>query len=89
VPAQRTALETYLSRGDVSLPEKAKLLGGLASPATFISDNLLTPNPPPDDDLARLRQYATVLQQWQQQSRFTPLQGEMATVAARLHAQTE
>jgi hypothetical protein len=88
VPAQRAALETYLARGDVGLEEKTKLLGGRASPASFVSDNLLTQPPAPGDDLTRLQNYAGVLQQWQQQQRFPELRVEMARLENRLRAQT-
>lgn len=89
VPAQRAALETYLSRADVGLEEKTKLLGGLASPASFVSDNLLTPNLPPGDDLPRLQHYASVLAEWQQQGRFPELRSAMARLEGRLKAQVQ
>ncbi|MGV3532114.1 MAG: hypothetical protein ACO1QR_07065 [Chthoniobacteraceae bacterium] len=86
VPAERAALEVYLARQDVTHDEKAKLIRALATPTSFISDNLLTENPPPDDDLARLRHYGTVLQEWQAQGRFPQLQNEIAQMNGRIAA---
>jgi hypothetical protein len=87
VPAQRAAVETYLARPDVTLEEKTKFLAAFATPASFVSDNLLTSNPPPSDDLARLRHYGTVLQEWQQRGQFPQLQNEMARKGGRVAAQ--
>lgn len=85
-PAQRQALEVYLARGDVSLPEKTKLLKALATPASFVSENLLTASPPPEADDSPLRdqQLSQTLDQWMQQGRFPQLQEEMGRVRAQL-----
>ncbi len=85
-PAQRQALETYLSRNDVSLPEKTKLLNALATPASFVSENLLTPSPATttDDSPARTQQLTQTLDQWLQQNRFPELQGEMGELRQRV-----
>ena len=42
-PAQRADAEAYLQRTDVSDAEKDKFVARLATPAGFVSDNLLTP----------------------------------------------
>jgi hypothetical protein len=42
-PAQDTQAQAYLQRADVSQAEKEKFLARLATPAGFVSDNLLTP----------------------------------------------
>lgn len=85
-PAQRQALETYLARNDVSLPEKTKLLKALATPASFVSDNLLTstPSAPVDDSPFRTQQLSQTLDQWLQQNRFPELQGEMGQLRQRV-----
>lgn len=49
-PEQVGALETYFSRTDVSPAEIAKVVDGLASPGSFVSNNLLTTSTPPDPD---------------------------------------
>jgi hypothetical protein len=85
-PAQRAALETYLSRPDVTVPEKAKLLQALAVPASFVSDNLLTPPPRIDEDdgASRHQQLIALYSQWQTQNRFPELRQEIGKVQARL-----
>jgi hypothetical protein len=42
-PMQDAEAETYLNRADVTEGEKVKFLARLATPAGFVSDNLLTP----------------------------------------------
>lgn len=85
-PAQRVALEAYLARGDVTLPEKQKLLRALATPAAFVSDNLITSSPMPeaDDGQARLKQLAGVFAQWQAQNKFPDLKPDMLQIQGRL-----
>ena len=83
-PAQQTALETYLGRVDVGVAEKTKLLQALATPASFVSDNLLTPPPVPGDDAARQRTLGTVLGGWLQGNRFPELAGVMAQVRGEI-----
>jgi curved DNA-binding protein CbpA len=43
-PTQDAEAETYLNRPDVTEAEKEKFLARLATPAGFLSDNLLTPS---------------------------------------------
>jgi hypothetical protein len=42
-PVQKTQAETYLQRTDISYDEKSKFLARLGMPASFVSNNLLTP----------------------------------------------
>ncbi|MHA3770977.1 hypothetical protein ACXR0O_05500 [Verrucomicrobiota bacterium sgz303538] len=83
---QRKALETYLARTDVSVAEKTKLVKALATPAAFVSENLLTPSPlaDADDSPVREQQLNQLLTQWLTQNRYPELQGEMARVQQRI-----
>lgn len=83
---QRKALEAYLARTDVSVAEKTKLVKALATPAAFVSENLLTPSPSADvdDSPVREQQLNQLLNQWLTQNRYPELQGEMARVQQRI-----
>ncbi len=84
-PAQLQALEAYLSRGDVSVPEKTKLLKALATPASFVSENLLTVSTAPEDDsVVRDQQLSQTFDQWIKQGRFPQLQGTMQQIQGQL-----
>jgi hypothetical protein len=83
-PAQQAALENYLDRGDVGVDEKTKLLNELASPASFVSDTLLSAAPAPDDGIAHQQAYSALLGRWMSTSRFPALQGVMQQVQTRL-----
>ena len=79
-PAQLRAVETYLSRPDVSQQEKVKLLGGLTTPGSFVSDNLFTEPakpPTPEQDARRADTLQRVGQQWLQSGRFPTLGAEL------------
>jgi hypothetical protein len=70
---QRNAVEAYLNRADVSFDEKAKVIASLVSPASFISDALLSapalrPEPP-----ARQNAVPTTLRAWSTDQRFAGL----------------
>lgn len=81
-PAQLKAVEDYLSRPDVTQEAKAKLLGGLTMPGTFVSDNLFTdpPKPPtPEQDAARAATLQRVGSQWLQSGKFPNLNTELQT----------
>ena len=82
--AQRHAVEQYLSRGDVSLPEKGKFLKASAAPTTFISDNLLTTPAPPPDDTARRQALSAATADWMKTGRFPELQPEITQLHRRL-----
>jgi hypothetical protein len=85
VPAQRQAVESYLSRRDVSVQEKSKFLKMLATPASFVSDNLLTQSAPPvTDDSARTALVSKVTQEWIQSPRFPELKGAFQQLSLRL-----
>ncbi len=81
---QRLALETYLSRGDVTFAEKSKLLKGLAIPSSFVSDNLLTPPPVEIDDTLRLSTLAKTAEQWLAMNRFPELHNELLSLRQRI-----
>jgi hypothetical protein len=72
-PLQREALETYLDRADVSAREKEKCLQGLATPASFVSDNLLTTSQPTPENPSRQIAFEQTLQGWVQSNRFPAL----------------
>jgi hypothetical protein len=81
-PAQRAMFEFYLARTDVSFDEKTKALKALASPGQFISENLITPPPSPDDDSAREAAVLSAATDWSR--RFPELNAPLATLRERL-----
>lgn len=83
-PAQRHAVETYLSRPDVSLPEKSKLLSGIAEPASFVSDNLLSGPPPAEPGLARRAGLLTATDDWLRSGRYGELQSQIEQLQTQL-----
>lgn len=74
-PLQKQAVEIYLTRPDVPLAEKQKLIRGLATPGSFVSPGLLTTPAPRESNPALLRQ---TLPGWS--TRFPELAGEIAGV---------
>lgn len=74
VPAQKTEVETYLSRADVASPAKEKLIAGLGIQTDFVSNNLLTA-PPPSSDPSRSSAEAvkSTLAGWLASDRFPAL----------------
>lgn len=83
-PPQKQALEHYLARTDLSVAEKSKLLQALETPASFVSDNLLTSPPPETDDDARRVALQTAVSEWIKARRFAELAGELQQLALRL-----
>jgi len=91
-PAQRQALETYLSRSDVSTAEKTKLLSGLLAPGTFVSDNLLTPLPaPPTDESSTRQQNAlnSAINDWLASNRFPDIRSQLQQTQTILQARPQ
>jgi hypothetical protein len=86
-PAQRQAVETYLSRADVEPKEKTKLLNGIASPGSFTADNLLTLPPPEDDAPEKVAALQKTVGEWVAGNRFPSLLPVLLQLQARL--QTE
>lgn len=82
--AQRAAVEIYLGRPDVTAEEKVKLLKGLATPATFVAETLLTEPPPPDDGTARLAALARATSDWLAAERFPDLRPHLQQLQQRL-----
>jgi hypothetical protein len=82
--AQRAAVEIYLGRPDVTADEKSKLLKGLATPATFVAETLLTEPPPPDDGAARLAALARATGEWLAADRFSDLRPQLQQLQQRL-----
>ncbi len=83
-PQQRQAVEMYISRPDVGLAEKTKLLKGLLAPASFVSENLLTQPPPPVDDSVRLATLEKTVGEWIKVNRFPELQPELQRLQSRM-----
>ena len=86
-PAQRAALEIYLGRPDIALAEKTKLLNAIATPASFVSENLLTESaPPPADDgtAARREALGKVASDWLTTNRFPDLKAPLTQLERRL-----
>ncbi len=81
---QKTALEYYLSRPDIAAAEKTKLLKALATPASFVSENLLTGAPPEIDDTKREQALLAVTGQWVTSNRFPALQNQLLQLQRRL-----
>lgn len=74
---QRQAVETYLSRQDVTAAEKAKLLSMFASPGTFVDDTLVTERPAADDAPQRAAGLQTAIGDWLKSNRFPDLNGPL------------
>ncbi len=83
-PGQKTALEFYLGRPDIADAEKTKLLKALATPAAFVSENLLTPPPPEPDDAAREHAILAATQEWLTGKRFPALESQLLQLQRRL-----
>jgi hypothetical protein len=83
-PEQRQLVEAYLSRPDVTPAEKQKLLGGLASPGTFVSDNLLTPPTPAEESPDRIKNLRKTVGDWLQTNRFPELTPALRVLGSRL-----
>jgi hypothetical protein len=81
---QKTALEFYLGRPDTTLEEKDKLLKALATPASFVSDNLLTDSPPELDEAQREHAILAALHEWLTNRRFPSLQDQLLALQRRL-----
>ena len=83
-PGQKAAIEIYLARPDIAAAEKAKLLKALATPATFVSETLLTPPPPEPDDAARERAILAATREWLTGKRFPSLETQLLQLQRRL-----
>ena len=83
-PGQKTALEFYLGRPDIADAEKTKLLKALATPATFVSENLLTVPPPEPDDAAREHAILAATHEWLTGKRFPALETQLLQLQRRL-----
>ena len=83
-PQQRQAVEAYLARGDVTVPEKDKLLSVLASPGSFVGDTLVTAPPPADDPPQRAAGLRVAVNDWLAGNRFPDLRGPLAQLQQRL-----
>ena len=83
-PGQKTALEFYLGRPDIADAEKTKLLKALATPATFVSENLLTAPPPEPDDAAREHAILAATHEWLTGKRFPALETQLLQLQRRL-----
>jgi hypothetical protein len=70
---QRNALETYLNRADVSLDEKTKVIASLVSPASIISDALLSSPAVRPESPARENAVPPTLRAWSHDARFVEL----------------
>ena len=83
-PGQKTALEFYLGRPDIADAEKTKLLKALATPAAFVSENLLTPPPPEFDEATREHAILATLHEWLTGKRFPALEIQLLQLQRRL-----
>ena len=83
-PAQRQAVEIYLRRPDVASAEKAKLVEAFATPASFVSESLLTTAVPEPDEATRNATIATVASEWLAKSQFPELQRQIAELRERM-----
>ncbi len=72
--SQRKAVEAYLDRGDVSVPEKSKLISELASPGSFVSDGLLTSSAPPEPTEKQNSALLDTVQHWIDSQKYPHLQ---------------
>lgn len=83
-PAQRRALEIYLSRADVALAEKTKLLEAMAMPASFVSESLLTAALAEPDETARRDAITAATSDWLAKSRFPELIPQITELRRRI-----
>jgi hypothetical protein len=83
-PAQRVQVEIYLGRPDISLGEKDKLLRALTTPASFVSDTLLTEPTPADDGSGRRATLAQTTRDWLAGDRFPTLRAPLLEIQDRL-----
>jgi hypothetical protein len=83
-PGQKTALEFYLGRPDISDAEKGKLIKALATPADFVSENLLTGMPAAVDDTVRDRILIAATKEWLAGKRFPGLDSQLVNLQRRL-----
>lgn len=82
--AQRQAVEIYLRRPDVASAEKAKLVEAFATPASFVSESLLTTAVPEPDEATRNAAIATVASEWLAKNQFPELQPQIAELHERM-----
>ena len=85
-PAQRGAVEHYLDRADVGLPEKTKLLHAIASPGSFVSESLLSTALPPDNGTVRYAGLAAAAAEWTRTNRFPALREHVQWLLQRATA---
>ncbi len=83
-PAQRIAVEAYLSRPDVGQPEKEKLIAALASPGTFAADTLVTEPPPAELPASYFNGLRQSVDDWISTSRFPSLTPSLLKLRAQL-----
>ena len=81
---QRQAVETYLSRQDVKLDEKSKLLSMFANPGSFVGDTLVNEPPPADDPPQKNAALRTAVNDWLKSNRFPELTGPLVNLDRRL-----
>ena len=81
---QRQAVEAYLSRADVTVAEKDKLLSVFASPGSFVGDTLVTDSAAADDPPQRTAALRAAVGDWLQESRFPDLSNSLAQLQRRL-----
>ena len=83
-PAQRQAVEAYLSRVDVQDKEKVKLLNGFVSPGSFSAENLLSAPPPENDPPEKAAALQKTIGEWVKTNRFPTLLPSLMQLQARL-----
>jgi hypothetical protein len=81
---QRQAVENYLSRTDVSVAEKSKLLAIFASPGTFVDDTLVTERPAADDVPQKTAGLRTTVGEWIKSNRFPELTAPLVQLEANV-----
>jgi hypothetical protein len=83
-PVQRQALEFYLGRPEVTNAEKAKLIEALATPASFVSETLLTTAASEPDETARNATIAAVASEWLAKNQFPELRPQIIELHQRM-----
>ena len=83
-PAQRQAVETYLSRIDVAEKEKVKLLNGIIAPGSFTDESLLTTAPPENDPPEKAAALQKTVGEWVKTNRFPTLLPSLMQLQTRL-----
>lgn len=87
-PIQRHYIEAHLSDPNVNLEEKKKIVSQLPVTTGFISENLLTAPPSPDNADQRVQIFLEVGKKWKDANRFPELRSEIENTLQQFQPET-